>query len=260
MPHLLNVWPSVSVMIRDASRVLLVSDFDGTLAPIVDRPDQAALPPETKETLRQLGRRDKYLLGIVSGRSLDDVSSRIGIPGLIYAGNHGLEIKGPGMDFVHPGAGAFRQTLQDVDLHLRQGLDEMPGVIIEQKGLTLSVHYRLTPDGLVGEVRTRFAGAMAPFLKPGKLKITKGKKVLEVRPNLDWDKGKAIIKLQEAYPDTSLTVFFGDDLTDEDGFSVVQDKGGLAVFVGPAREPTRALHRLDSPEEVAQTLKLMLEL
>ena len=260
MPHLLNVWASAGRIIRDAPRVLLVSDFDGTLAPIVDRPDQAALPAETKETLIKLVCRDKYVLGIVSGRSLDDVSSRIGIPGLFYAGNHGLEIKGPGMSFVHPEAGAFRQILQEAYLRLRQELGEIPGVIVEQKGLTLSVHHRLTPDGLVGEVQTRFAEAMAPFLEPGKLKITRGKKVLEVRPHLDWDKGKAIIKLREAYPETSLTVFFGDDLTDEDGFSVVQDSGGLAVFVGPAREPTCALHWLDSPEEVAETLKLMLEL
>ena len=237
-----------------------MSDFDGTLAPIADRPDLAALPVETKETLVQLGRLDKYLLGIVSGRSLEDVSSRIGIPGLIYAGNHGLEIKGPGIDFVHPGAGEFKQTLQEVDLRLRRELADIPGVIIEQKSLTLSVHYRLTPGGLVEGVQTRFAAAMAPMLAPGKLKITRGKKVLEVRPQFDWDKGKAIIKLQEMYPETSLTVFFGDDLTDEDGFAVVQDKGGLAVFVGPAGEPTCALHRLDSPEEVAQTLKLMLEL
>ena len=240
--------------------MLLVSDFDGTLAPIVDRPDQAALPAETKDTLLQLGIRDKYLLGIVSGRSLGDVCSRIDIPGLTYSGNHGLEIKGPGIDFVHPEAEALRQTLQEVDLRLRQELAEIPGVITEQKGLTLSVHYRLTPDGLVEDVHTRFAAAMAPLLEPGKLKLTRGKKVLEVRPGLDWNKGKAITKLQEVYPDTSLTVFFGDDLTDEDGFAVVQGRGGLAVFVGPAREPTCALHRLDSPEEVAQTLRLMLEL
>jgi trehalose 6-phosphate phosphatase len=72
-----------------------------------------------------------------------------------------------------------------------------------------------------------------------------------------WDKGKAIARLRETFPQATLTMFFGDDLTDEDGFNVVQEAGGIAVFVGPARQPTRALYRVDSPQEVAQTLLLM---
>jgi trehalose-phosphatase len=94
-------------------------------------------------------------------------------------------------------------------------------------------------------------------VESGSVRITTGKKVLEVRPNVEWDKGKAIAKLQETFTAAGLTVFFGDDRTDEDGFRVVQDSGGIAVFVGPARQPTVALHRVDAAEDVAQVLELL---
>jgi len=257
MPHLLNVWPSVRKQLQNSSKVLLLSDYDGTLTPIVDRPDLAVLAPETRNVLLSLGRREKYLLGIVSGRSLADVRDRVDVPGLIFAGNHGLEMKGPGLEFVHPEAERLRETLGSLYVRLLKELADLPGVMVEDKGLTLSVHYRLSPEPVVGEVQRRFGSATSALLESGMIKITSGKKVLEVRPNLAWDKGKAIDMLQSAYPEASLTLFFGDDLSDEDGFAVVQDGGGVDVFVGPARQPTKARYRLDSPQEVVQTLQLL---
>jgi trehalose-phosphatase len=240
--------------------VLLLCDYDGTLTPIADRPDLAVLAPETQEVLVSLSRREKYLLGIISGRSLADVCARVDIPGLIYAGNHGLEMRGPGLEFVHPEAERLRETQRHVCQRLREELADLPGVIVEDKGLTLSVHYRLAPDVVAGDVQGRLSAAISAHLDSGELKISRGKKVLEVRLNLPWDKGKAIARLQDAYPQASPTVFFGDDLTDEDGFTVVQEGGGMAVFVGPAGQPTKALYRLDSPQEVAQTLRLLVRL
>jgi len=98
---------------------------------------------------------------------------------------------------------------------------------------------------------------VSPYLKPGGWKATAGKKVLEARPDIPWDKGKAIAYLQDAYQSASLTFYFGDDLTDEDGFEVVQSGGGIAIFVGQARQPTKAMYRLDSPQEVLETLQLI---
>ena len=260
MPHLLYVWPSVSHRLRDASLVLLLFDYDGTLTPIVPQPDSATLPTETRELLLDLSRREKYILGVISGRSLGDVSARVGIEGLIYAGNHGLEIRGPGLDFLHQEAARVEAVQGRAYERLRDRLAGLPGVIIEHKGLTLSVHYRLTPDEAVGQVKAVFTATVSPFLEAGDLEIAQGKKVLEVRPNVSWDKGKAIAKLQDTFPQASLSVFFGDDLTDEDGFDVVQQSEGLAVFVGPALQPTKALYRLDSPEEVTHTLRLLAQL
>ena len=260
MPHLLNVWASVIHRLRDTSQVLLLFDYDGTLTPIAAQPNLATLPTKTRELLLQLSRLDKYIVGVVSGRSLRDLSSMVGIEGLIYAGNHGLEIRGSSLDFIHPEAEQMAAVQDRVHQQLRERLADYLGLIIEHKGLTLSVHYRLAPDDVVREVESIFTATVSPFLESGDIIITRGKKVLEVRPKVDWDKGKAIGMLRDTYPQASLTVFFGDDLTDEDGFAVVQEMGGIAVFVGPAREPTKALYRVDSPQEVAQTLHLLAQL
>ena len=257
MPHLLNVWPQVSRRLRDQAQVLLLFDYDGTLTPIVEHPDAAALAAPVKQLLARLESSDKFLLGVVTGRSLSDISGRVGLPGLIYAGNHGLEIKGPGLDFVHEAAAALASVQGEIGGRLRETMAGEPGVIVEPKGLSLTVHYRMAPDSREPQINEAFSATVAPFVESGSVRITTGKKVLEVRPNVEWDKGKAIAKLQETFTAAGLTVFFGDDRTDEDGFRVVQDSGGIAVFVGPARQPTVALHRVDAPEDVTQVLELL---
>ena len=249
MPHLLNVWPSVSDRFRRSDRVLVLFDFDGTLAPIATRPELATLPPETKQALQVLGDSEKFIVGVVSGRGLDDLRERVGLPALIYAGNHGLEIVGANVVFLHPDAGSLQGFLRQIHQRLRTAMAEQPGVIIEDKGLTLSVHFRLVSDDQVNQVEERFNSAVAPFRESAKIRVTRGKKVLEVRPNVDWNKGSAIAKIMEVNPAATLSVFFGDDLTDEDGFEVVQDAGGIAVFVGPTRQPTKAQYRVDSPRK-----------
>ena len=237
--------------------MLLLSDYDGTLTPIAAQPELAVLGQEARHTLLSLSRQDKYIVGIVSGRGLPDVAAMVGLPQLVYAGNHGLEIAGPDLHFLHPKAKAFGETRGLLLQDLRQNLSGLPGVFVEDKGLTFSVHYRQAPDELTGEVESRFNTAVSPYLKPGAWRTTEGKKVFEVRPDISWDKGKAIAYLQDAYPLASLTLYFGDDLTDEDGFEVVQSSGGIAIFVGQARQPTKAMHRLDSPQEVVETLQLI---
>ena len=249
MPHLLSVWPSVARRVRDAGTVMLLFDFDGTLVPIVDRPELAALAPETRQRLANLAGRDNFITGIISGRSLSDVSTKVDVAGVCE--------------------------------ELGETLSALPGTIIEDKGLTLSVHYRLVSESEQATVRQRFRDVLLPYTKSGQLRTTAGKMVLEVRPNVDWGKGKAITELQSMFPDTGLklrtsphtsvptgwnvegpplTLFFGDDVTDEDGFAAVQETNGVAVFVGAARQPTGALHRVDSPAEVSQTLELLEQL
>ena len=260
MPHLLNVWPSVSQLLRDAHRVLLLLDYDGTLAPIVPRPDLAELPTETRESLLELRHREKYIVGIVTARSLADISARVGIEELIYAGNHGLEIRGPDLYFMHPQATQIADTASQVYESLQQVLAGLAGVLIEHKGFTLTVHYRQTPQELVPKVKESVASILGPFLESGLLTISPSKKAMEIRPDVSWDKGTAIYNLQKGFTQASVTVYFGDDFSDEAGFATVQDSGGLAVFVGPSREPTVALYRVDSPNEVAEVLRLMANL
>ena len=260
MPHLLYLWPRVSQKLRQAGQVLLLSDFDGTLTPIVDRPDLAVLAPGTRALLAGLSRDERFILGIISGRSLDDVRARVGVSGLVYAGNHGLEIQGPGLDFTHPAAEELRETQGRVYARLREELVDAPGVILEDKGLTLSLHYRLTPRDYVDNVEEIFAATVAPFLTEGQVEVARGKMVLELRPRVPWNKGAAITKIAETYGESAVIVFFGDDVSDEDGFAVVQEGEGIAVMVGPAGQPTQALYRVDSPQEVVDTLKLLAQL
>ena len=133
MPHLLQVWPSVLKRLKEAEQVLLLLDYDGTLTPIAAQPDLAVLGQKPRNTLLSLSQRDKFIVGIISGRSLSDISAMAGLPDLVYAGNHGLEISGPGLNFVHPEAGAFGKTLGLLVLDLQRDLFSLPGVLVEDK-------------------------------------------------------------------------------------------------------------------------------
>ena len=260
MPHLLNVWPRVSRQIAAAGHVLLLSDYDGTLTAIAERPELAILSPRTRNALVALSRRKAMSVGVVSGRGLADVAAMVKIPEIIYAGNHGMEIRGPGLEFDHPEASASRPALAQILENLQARLGDLEGVIVEGKGLTLSVHYRLTRDSVKGEVFSRFESVLTEGMASESLRVTRGKEVLEVRPDVAWDKGRAISRIAESCPPDTLAIFLGDDLTDEDGFAAVHDLNGISVFVGPPRQPTRAHYRVDSPAEVTQTLELLARL
>ena len=265
MAHLLNIWPSVSARLRRAGRVLLLFDYDGTLTPIAARPEDALLPEEARERLAALATHPRCIAGIVSGRSLADLAALADVYGLIHAGNHGMEIRGPGLDFTHPQAIAAREILAQVQSALSDALAHVPGILVEDKGLTLSVHYRATPEPLASGVDGVVTATVEPYVESGQLRLSRGKMVVEVRPAIAWDKGKAIEKIhrhsrESGNPGDSLfPVYFGDDRTDEDGFRAVQEMGGLAVFVGEPRQGTVALHQLDSPEEVSETMRLLLK-
>ena len=257
MAHLLNIWPSVSARLGRADRVLLLFDYDGTLTPIVKTPADAVLSSEVRRLLGSLAASSRYIVGIVSGRSLEDLSTLADIPGLIHAGNHGMEISGQGISFVHPGAVAARGILDEVENRLSVAVGHVPGVIVEHKGLTLTVHYRTVAAGRAAEIESDVAAAALPYVECGDIRLTLGKMVTEVRPAISWDKGRAIERIREEFGDSPFPVYFGDDRTDEDGFRVVQAMDGIAVFVGEPREGTVALHQLESPREVEETLRLL---
>jgi trehalose 6-phosphate phosphatase len=125
-----------------AGLMLVGLDFDGTLAPIVPHPDDAALPEATREVLAALARRADTRVALVSGRSLADLRQRVDVADAHYAGNHGMEIDGPGVERLHPGAAAARTVLTEVARDLSGHLADVDGVVVEDKGLTLSMHYR----------------------------------------------------------------------------------------------------------------------
>jgi trehalose 6-phosphate phosphatase len=262
MQYLFDVWDKVAHRLKSANHVLLLSDFDGTLTPIMDRPELAALPQEIRKLLRTLAKSRRYTIGIVSGRALVDLKSKIGLEGIIYAGNHGLEIEGFGSGFLDPIAEEMRPFLQMLNQALSTTLRGIKGVFVEDKGLTVSVHYRLVDDTEERRVKDAFSRVTDPLHVTGKIRITQGKKVYEIRPPVDWDKGKAIAwliaKCKEVRGKSgALPIYLGDDLTDEDGFKVIERNNGISIFVGEESFHSIARYFLKSPEEVVQFLKML---
>ena len=238
---------------RERTGAMLVAlDFDGTLAPIVAHADDAAPPEATIRAVEALARRPDTRVAIVSGRGLEDAARRLPVSGLAFAGNHGMEIRGPGMQHVHPGAQAAAGTLRACRADIEAALTDIEGAWVEDKGLTLSVHYRNTPDALHGRVRD--AVHSAARAREG-LRVTDGKRVAEVRPDVDWDKGRALLWLIDrlGMSDASPVLYIGDDSTDEDAFRVLRGRGA-GILVGEAR-PSAAAFRVASPVAVAALLE-----
>lgn len=232
--------------------LVLLLDFDGTLAPIVAHPDRATIPARTRAALSALLEITGVEAAIVSGRALADARSRARIERIGYAGNHGMEIEAHGVTRLHPDALAARPALGRVAERLVPVLSALPGAWLEDKGLTLSVHYRLAPPECVPEVREAVRAAAAD---DGTLRVTEGKMVLEVRPRTDWHKGRAVEFLLERMrpPAGAPVLYLGDDRTDEDAFAVLATRGAGAAGVlvsEPLPEHTAATAYLRSPDEV----------
>jgi trehalose 6-phosphate phosphatase len=264
--HLLSSWLSFSQKFKLAKHLLLLTDYDGTLTPIVARPELANLTVSMRLLLQELQQMHNVTLGIISGRALDDIRNKIGINGIIYAGNHGLEIEGPGIRFINPLAEEIKPAIAIIRYLLHRTFGTTRGVLVEDKGLTLSVHYRLAETNQTENVKSKLESVMEQADTLGHLKVTSGKKVFEVRPGIEWDKGKAIQLLMRKYGKTEkysdlISIFLGDDITDEDGFKVIEEsRNGISIFVGEANGDSSAPYYLKSPAEVEIFLSRMLEL
>jgi len=240
----------IGSQLREHRRVLVFLDFDGTLTPIVDFPSQAVMLPETRVTLKRLSEIGTFSITIVSGRALSDIRERVGMANLTYAGNHGLEIWGEGLRFVEPDAVRRIKILGEFSRRLRERLRHIPGVEVENKVLTTSVHFRRAERGSLDEIRkivhTELAFAERIF------RVTRGLQVIEVRPRVDWNKGSAVRWIQQVSGSANtLSLYVGDDATDEDAFAALPD--GVTVRVGHAKG-TAARYYLDDQKSVTHFL------
>ncbi|MBV9302457.1 MAG: trehalose-phosphatase [Acidobacteriaceae bacterium] len=236
--------------VAEAPRISLFLDFDGTLSPIVLNPAEACLEPTICPILKRLRDRLDFDLAVISGRALVDVRERIGLNKVIYAGNHGLEIEFESMRFREPRAESLRRELRCVLLQLKLALSETEGLEIEDKSLTLSVHFRRVSEHLHDWVRSVVYSAVG---RSKSFTCGEGKMVLEVRPQVTWNKGHAIKWIaREVLPAGSLPVFIGDDVSDEDGFAAIPD--GITIRVGEPTE-TQAQFLLPDVPAVGQFLE-----
>ena len=263
MQHLFSAWQDLSKRLKSARRVLLLCDYDGTLTHIVDRPELANLSEKARQMLQALARQSHFTIGIISGRALSDLKQKVGVSNIIYAGNHGLEIEGPGIGLVNPLAAEMKPVIRLINQVLNKALAPIRGVQVEDKGLTISVHYRMVEESKSEEVTNAFERVIATARSLGKVRITSGKKVYEVRPAVQWDKGEAIGLLIERFGKTKaknelLPIYLGDDQTDEDGFRVIEKHDGISVFVGDMTGASKARYYLKSPAEVEEFLERLI--
>jgi trehalose 6-phosphate phosphatase len=248
--HLRHRESEVLSHLRDGDLALLL-DFDGTLAPIVPRAGDAQALPGSRRAIERLVEAGRAV-AVISGRGLADVRARLGLEGIHYAGNHGLEIEGPGVMRRHPEAERGRARLEEVRENLLSSLEGIPGAWVEDKGLTLSVHYREAEPESWRAVEGRVRSASADEA----LEVRAGKRVWEVRPRVDWDKGRAVGFLLQVWGEPRRwPVYVGDDVTDEDAFRVVHGVGlGVKVTEEPDA-PTAAAAWVRDPSELESFLE-----
>lgn len=236
-------------------QVTFFLDFDGTLSPIVERPEDARLPAATRRLLAEMATR--RTVAVVSGRDLDDVRSRVGLDALYYAGSHGLHLAGPGgLREAQPAAAASLPALERAGQRLDGALGDVPGVQVERKRFGVAVHFRRAGRDADERVRHEVEAVIAD---ESGLRLIAGRKVRELRPDIDWDKGRAIGWIEEILgldaADT-LPVVIGDDVTDEDAFRAVAGRGVAIVVLGREGE-SGASCALDDPDAVRRFLEAL---
>ena len=238
--------------VRLAQRVTLFLDYDGTLVRFASRPQDAMPPRQVLDLLRELAANPKVRPVIITGRSLKDITEMIGIENLDYIGFHGFEVQvcGRRESRLSPAsAAALRSIREDAEKEFA-GIE---GIWIENKaGASVNFHYR-DYDGEPAAEKERFIEIVRKHAR-GKLRIIGGSRILEALPG-EWDKGKASAAFISEHHEDSLPVYFGDDMTDEDAFETLLDKG-ITVYVrnGDDRR-TSAQFFVENPGEVMRALR-----
>ncbi len=253
---------SLRERIAAAPQVALFLDYDGTLTPIVKHPSRAHLSAGARRLLRRLAKLPGVWVAVVSGRALEDLQRMVRLGGLCYVGNHGLELEGTKMRYVNPAARRCQPVLRRIAAALRLRLRPIKGAWVEDKGLTLSVHYRRVDPAEKILVRNGLNEVVRPYQEKGQVRVTQGKEVFEVRPPVRWNKGTMVrwlLARREAMTGAEvLPVYVGDDVTDEDAFEAL-GRRGITVAVGAAGPLTEAAYAVKSPADVKQFLALIVK-
>lgn len=246
-----------SIVPQPGNQLAVFLDYDGTLTPIVSRPDQARLSDTMRKTLERLAHL--CTIAIISGRDLGDVRSRVGIKDIFYAGSHGFDIAGPGREHLQYEQGTeYLSLLDKAEQELRDGLSTVDGCLIERKRFSIAVHYRQVEASSVWQLKEGVADILRRHTQ---LRLSKGKKVYELQPNIDWDKGKALrwlLKALELNRREVIPLYIGDDVTDEDAFAAIHDDG-IGILVSEHGGQTEARYRLKDPDEVQRFLDALIK-
>jgi alpha,alpha-trehalase len=232
---------------------LVCLDYDGTLSEIVSDPDIATLVDGAAKALEQVAARCP--VAILSGRDLGDIRDRVGLPGIWYAGSHGFELVAPDGNYhQNEAATASVPLLESAARGIQEDLKQIPGAHVEHKRFAVAVHYRNVMPERIGEI---IATAHRHGQRHG-LRVTGGRKVVELRPNIDWDKGTALAWISDRIhlAGCVVPIYVGDDLTDENAFDAIRFNGiGIVVRHNEDGDrPTAASFTLRNPNEVSEFL------
>jgi trehalose 6-phosphate phosphatase len=258
LPHALTHGDELASRLS-GKRPAVFLDYDGTLTPIVDRPEDAIISESMREAVRGLAERCSVC--VVSGRDRQVVQELMGLNNLIVAGSHGFDIWSPGGGTIQREEGGdFKELLDTVKAQLSEALNAIEGALVEPKKASVAAHYRLVAEEERAKVKAVVDSILAAH--PDKLKVTSGKMVYEIQPKIDWDKGKAVLYLLTALDldrDDVMPLYMGDDITDEHAFAALAGRG-IGIFVGRSDDPevggrtTAADYILHTVEEVEQFL------
>ncbi|MBT3363052.1 MAG: trehalose-phosphatase [Chloroflexi bacterium] len=242
--------------ILSASPFGLVTDVDGTISPIAPTPQQAIVSPMCRRYLSMLS--DKLdLVAVISGRPLLDVMTMVGIEGLVYVGNHGLEVWNKGIPELPARIDRFITVIAQALESLERRID-MDGLMFENKGLTASIHYRNANDTDAARKKILEEGKSLPQIND--LRITEGRMVVELRPDIDINKGSALKALIKKH-NLAGVMYIGDDVTDIDAFNVVHESGikGIAIAVASEETPPRLIESADFTIQGVTDVERLLE-
>ncbi|KAL6656993.1 hypothetical protein ACP70R_004773 [Stipagrostis hirtigluma subsp. patula] len=250
-------------------QIVMFLDYDGTLSPIVRDPDSAVMTDEMREAVR--GVAEHFPTAIVSGRCRDKVFNFVKLAELYYAGSHGMDIKGPTAQSKHTKAKAeavlcqpaseFLPVIEEVYRELTAKTASIPGARVEHNKFCLSVHFRCVQEEKWDALENQVRSVLKEYPD---LRLTKGRKVLEIRPSIKWDKGNALEFLLEALgfadSDNVFPIYIGDDRTDEDAFRVLRNMGqGIGILVTKIPKETTASYSLREPSEVKEFLRKLVK-
>lgn len=257
IPNVFSEKSSLTVILEKKTPVIFL-DYDGTLTPIVKHPNDALLSHEMRQTIDNLS--EYYKIAIISGRDMDEIKGMIQLDNIIYAGSHGYRISGPGgLSMEYKAAVKLLPDLVKIKQYLVKKLEKkIKGIQIEGKRYAVAVHYRNVAEedvsyisGVVDDVVKKYR----KFIRSG------GKKIFEIKPGLSWNKGKAvnwILKNLKLSPENDvLPIYLGDDVTDEDAFKALVDKG-IGILVGSHDKLSNARYRLEDVYQVKLFLQFLI--
>jgi trehalose 6-phosphate phosphatase len=239
--------------VRAVRKIILFLDFDGTLVPIQKNPEQRFLSDTIKKHLLFLADSNCCHVMVLSGRSLSDIKKRVGIGKMYYGGNHGLDISGPDLRYTHVKELLSKSIILHVQRRLKKEIKNIEGAWIENKKYTVSLHFRSVQKENIKSVKKVFHEVVNEFSENKSLGIIRGKKVLELTPDVSWNKGSAALWMLKNLKDKCLPIYIGDDRTDETAFKALNRKG-ITIRIGKAKK-TAAHYYLKGHWEVPRLLK-----